>query len=385
MKELFFQVINTSIYTSIFLILIILFNNKFLTKYSHKFNYSILIIIILRLIFIIKININLPINYFSILKENNFNSKIYYIEPSISNLSSFDFINIFSILWIIGVCIIILYHVYFEFMFYFRIKRNINWSQNSKFQKILNEQIIINKINSNINVYVVKGVPTPFLIGIIKNAIIIPENNYTEEDLKWIFNHELIHFKRKDNILKLLMILALALHWFNPLIYILRRLFFEQCELSCDEQVIKDAEIKEIKEYSLILINSIKYKNELKISLMSSKFSNKKINIIKRRIESMLNLKSKKNGLLFGAFIFFVVGGTIFSFNSNNVFADTPEDNGVKNYTFVETPTTAQEIPRETGISAVTIKADSTIVEYNDGQIKEFDNNEYKINATVLE
>ena len=270
-------------------------------------------------------------------------------------------------------------------MFYFRIKRNINWSQNSKFQKILNEQIIINKINSNINVYVVKGVPTPFLIGIIKNAIIIPENNYTEEDLKWIFNHELIHFKRKDNILKLLLILALALHWFNPLIYILRRLFFEQCELSCDEQVIKDAEIKEIKEYSLILINSIKYKNELKISLMSSKFSNKKINIIKRRIESMLNLKSKKNGLLFGAFIFFVVGGTIFSFNSNNVFADTPEDNGVKNYTFVETPTTAQEIPRETGISAVTIKADSTIVEYNDGQIKEFDNNEYKINATVLE
>lgn len=385
MKELFFQVINTSIYTSIFLILIILFNNKFLTKYSHKFNYSILIIIILRLIFIIKININLPINYFSILKENNFNSKIYYIEPSISNLSSFDFINIFSILWIIGVCIIILYHVYFQFMFYFRIKRNINWSQNSKFQKILNEQIIINKINSNINVYVVKGVPTPFLIGIIKNAIIIPENNYTEEDLKWIFNHELIHFKRKDNILKLLMILALALHWFNPLIYILRRLFFEQCELSCDEQVIKDAEIKEIKEYSLILINSIKYKNELKISLMSSKFSNKKINIIKRRIESMLNLKSKKNGLLFGAFIFFVVGGTIFSFNSNNVFADTPEDNEVKNYTFVETPTTAQEIPRETGISAVTIKADSTIVEYNDGQIKEFDNNEYKINATVLE
>lgn len=385
MKELFFQVINTSIYTSIFLILIILFNNKFLTKYSHKFNYSILIIIILRLIFIIKININLPINYFSILKENNFNSKIYYIEPSISNLSSFDFINIFSILWIIGVCIIILYHVYFQFMFYFRIKRNINWSQNSKFQKILNEQIIINKINSNINVYVAKGVPTPFLIGIIKNAIIIPENNYTEEDLKWIFNHELIHFKRKDNILKLLMILALALHWFNPLIYILRRLFFEQCELSCDEQVIKDAEIKEIKEYSLILINSIKYKNELKISLMSSKFSNKKINIIKRRIESMLNLKSKKNGLLFGAFIFFVVGGTIFSFNSNNVFADTPEDNGVKNYTFVETPTTAQEIPRETGISAVTIKADSTIVEYNDGQIKEFDNNEYKINATVLE
>ena len=43
-------------------------------------------------------NIKEAINYFSILKENNFNSKIYYIEPSISNLSSFDFINIFSII-----------------------------------------------------------------------------------------------------------------------------------------------------------------------------------------------------------------------------------------------------------------------------------------------
>lgn len=368
MKELFLQVINTSIYTSIFIILIILFNNKFLIKYSNKFNYYILVILILRLLFIIKININISINYFSNLKE-----------------------NIFSILWIIGVSIIILYYVYFQFMFYFRIKRNINWSKNSKFQKILNDQIIINKINKNINVYAVKGVPTPFLMGIIKSTIIIPENDYSEEELKWIFNHELIHFKRKDNILKLLMLLmllmllALALHWFNPLIYTLRRIFYEQCELSCDEQVIKNSELKEIKEYSLLLINSIKYKNELKMSLISSKFTNKNLNIIKRRVESMLNLKTKKNGILFGAFVFFVVGGTVFSFNSNSVFADTPEDNGVKNYTFVESPIDAKEIPRESGISSVILKADSTIVEYKDGQIKEFDNSEYKLTGTVVE
>lgn len=385
MTELFLQVINTSIYTSIFIILIILFSNKFLIKYSHKFNYYILIIIILRLLFITKININVPINAFSILKENIFNNKIYYSRTAIGNLRTVDLINVFSILWIIVVSIIILYYVYFQFMFYFKIKRNINWSKNSKFQKILNDQIIINKINKNINVYVVKGAPTPFLIGIIKNAIIIPENDYTKEELKWIFNHELIHFKRKDNILKLLMVLALAFHWFNPLIYILRRSFYEQCELSCDEQVIKNSDIKEIKEYSLLLINSIKYKNELKMSLISSKFTNKNLNVIKRRVESMLNLKTKKNGILFGAFIFFVVGGTVFSFNSNNVFADTPQENGIENYTFVESPISAKEIPRESGISEVILKADSTIVEYKDGQIKEFDNNEYKISGTVVE
>lgn len=385
MKELFLQVINTSIYTSIFIILIILFNNRFLIKYSHKFNYYILVILILRLLFITKININLPINYFSNLKENIFNNKIYYIGTSINNLGRVDFINIFSILWIIGGSIIILYYVYFQFMFYFRIKRNVNWSKNSKFQKILNDQIIINKINKNINVYAVKGAPTPFLMGIIKSTIIIPENDYTDEELKWIFTHELIHFKRKDNILKLLMILALAVHWFNPLIYILRGVFYEQCELSCDEQVIKNSELKEIKEYSLLLINSIKYKNELKMSLISSKFTNKNLNTIKRRVESMLNLKAKKNGILFGAFVFFVVGGTVFSFNSNNVFADTPEENGVKNYTFVESPIDAKEIPRESGISSVILKADSTIVEYKDGQIKEFDNSEYKLTGTVVE
>ena len=385
MKELFLQVINTSIYTSIFIILIILFNNRFLIKYSHKFNYYILVILILRLLFITKININLPINYFSNLKENIFNNKIYYIGTSINNLGRVDFINIFSILWIIGGSIIILYYVYFQFMFYFRIKRNVNLSKNRKFQKILNDQIIINKINKNINVYAVKGAPTPFLMGVIKSTIIIPENDYTEEELKWIFTHELIHFKRKDNILKLLMVLALAVHWFNPLIYILRGVFYEQCELSCGEQVIKNSEIKEIKEYSLLLINSIKYKNELKMSLISSKFTNKNLNTIKRRVESMLNLKAKKNGILFGAFVFFVVGGTVFSFNSNNVFADTPEENGVKNYTFVESPIDAKEIPRESGISSVILKADSTIVEYKDGQIKEFDNSEYKLTGTVVE
>ena len=179
------------------------------------------------------------------------------------------------------------------------------------------------------------------------------------------------------------MIFALALHWFNPFVYILRKFFYEQCELSCDEQVIKNIEIMEVKEYALLLLNSVKYKNNLRISAMSSELMSKKINITKRRIESMLNLKTKKKGTLIVAMALLVIGGTIFA--NNTAFADTPQDNGIENYTFIESPENAKEIPNRENISAVTLYSDSIEVEYTDGTKQVFSNSDYSLNLKVAE
>lgn len=384
MKELFGEVLYTSVLGSILISIIMITNNKFLTKYSYTLNYFLSVVVIIRMLFITKIEINIPIaNEIFINKTSISNLNYYLFKASTNSKATFDYINILSIVWLIGAVIIIIYYAYFYFIFYFKLTSNIQTNRNNNLQKLLNNQVRAKGINKNIKVNVVNGIPSPLIIGILKNTIVIPSNNYTEKELKFIFNHELTHIKRKDNLLKLLMIFALALHWFNPFVYILRKFFYEQCELSCDEQVIKNIEIMEVKEYALLLLNSVKYKNNLRISAMSSELTSKKINITKRRIESMLNLKTKKKGTLIAAMTLLVIGGTIFA--NNTAFADTPKDHGIENYTFIESPENAKEIPNKENISAVTIYSDSIEVEYTDGTKQEFSNSDYSLNLKVAE
>ncbi|WP_370831186.1 M56 family metallopeptidase [Clostridium sp.] len=384
MKELFLQVLYTSVLGSILISIIMITNNKLLTKYSYTLNYFLSIIVIIRMLFIAKIEINMPIlNKIFTNKEGINNLNYYLFKASTDSKLTFDYINIISIVWLIGAVIIIIYYAYFQFIFYFKLTSNIQTNRNNNLQKLLNNQVRAKGISKNIKVNVVNGIPSPLIIGILKNTIVIPSNNYTEKELKFIFNHEITHIKRKDNLLKLLMIFALALHWFNPFVYILRKFFYEQCELSCDEQVIKNIEIMEVKEYALLLLNSIKYKNNLRISAMSSELTSKKINITKRRIESMLNLKTKKKGTLIATMSLLVIGGTIFA--NSTAFADTQQDNGIENYTFIESPENAKEIPNRDNISAVTLYSDSVEVEYTDGTKQVFSNSDYSLNLKAAE
>lgn len=384
MKELFLQVLYTSVLGSILISIIMITNNKLLKKYSYTLNYFLSIVVIIRMLFIAKIEINMPIlNKIFTNKEGINNLNYYLFKASTDSKVTFDYINIISIVWLIGAVIIIIYYAYFQFIFYFKITSNIQTNRNNNLQKLLNTQARAKGISKNIKVNVVNGIPSPLIIGILKNTIVIPSNNYTEKELKFIFNHEITHIKRKDNLLKLLMIFALALHWFNPFVYILRKFFYEQCELSCDEQVINNIEIMEVKEYALLLLNSIKYKNNLRISAMSSELTSKKINITKRRIESMLNLKTKKKGTLIATMSLLVIGGTIFA--NSTAFADTPQDNGIENYTFIESPENAKEIPNRENISVVTLYSDYVEVEYTDGTKQVFSNSDYSLNLKAAE
>ncbi|MCL2152890.1 MAG: DUF4362 domain-containing protein [Oscillospiraceae bacterium] len=79
---------------------------------------------------------------------------------------------------------------------------------------------------------------TPMLIGVLHPMIILPDRDYTDEQLHSVLRHELTHHKRKDVFIKWLSVLACAVHWFNPIIWLVRREIDHACELACDEAVI---------------------------------------------------------------------------------------------------------------------------------------------------
>ncbi|WP_242824459.1 M56 family metallopeptidase, partial [Clostridium botulinum] len=133
----------------------------------------------------------------------------------------------------------------------------------------------------------------PFGVGILSPSVVLPKVSYNPTELKIILTHELMHFKKHDLPYKSLLVFVKILHWFNPLVYAMCNIINLDCELACDESLVKDLGIEERKLYAMTLINSIRVRKKsiLKSDIVTS-FNNK--SILKRRIGNMLDLKNKK-------------------------------------------------------------------------------------------
>jgi beta-lactamase regulating signal transducer with metallopeptidase domain len=93
-------------------------------------------------------------------------------------------------------------------------------------------------IDCKIPVYYSAKATTPMLVGLFRPKIILPDREYSDEQLQAVLLHELTHLRRKDILVKWLSCLACAVHWFNPFVWLVRREIDRACELSCDEAVI---------------------------------------------------------------------------------------------------------------------------------------------------
>lgn len=95
----------------------------------------------------------------------------------------------------------------------------------------------------------VPGLPSPMLVGILFPVVCLPDPSLSQDHLRMILLHELTHYKRKDLLLKWLALLVNALHWFNPLAYLLTRSLGQACEDACDRDVTRDMTLQERKLY----------------------------------------------------------------------------------------------------------------------------------------
>lgn len=86
-------------------------------------------------------------------------------------------------------------------------------------------------------VYEAAGIPTPFVLGLLRPCIYLPVG-LTGAERAHVLAHERAHIRRLDHVTRLLAHLALCLHWWNPLVWLAFRLSARDMELSCDERVL---------------------------------------------------------------------------------------------------------------------------------------------------
>ena len=70
--------------------------------------------------------------------------------------------------------------------------------------------------------------------------IVLPRMDNSDDELAMLLRHELIHCKRHDVFMKILVRFVQKVHWFNPVIFFFSRKFCEECEYTCDMEVVRN-------------------------------------------------------------------------------------------------------------------------------------------------
>lgn len=138
------------------------------------------------------------------------------------------------------------------------------------------------------HIYECDGIASPFVMGFVKPRIYLPSD--LEPEL-WssVVLHEQAHVKRNDPMWRCISLLLLGIHWFNPLVWISYVLFCRDMELACDEQVIKEMNLPEKKEYARALLScSVKGRYVMRAPLAFAQIG------VKERVVAMAKYQSPK-------------------------------------------------------------------------------------------
>ncbi len=141
-----------------------------------------------------------------------------------------------------------------------------------------------------ISVRVYGGSSSPFMLGIFRPTLILPDRDLSREQLRNILLHEMTHFRRKDIIYKWLAVFVKCMHWFNPVIYYVVRQINTECEISCDLAVVGRMNEDEQMGYVHTILSLLSGNKTKAIPFTTGMTGNKKV--LKRRFEEM---KNKRN------------------------------------------------------------------------------------------
>ncbi|MDR2752298.1 MAG: M56 family metallopeptidase [Clostridiales bacterium] len=137
---------------------------------------------------------------------------------------------------------------------------------------------------------------TPMILGVAKAVVILPALAYSDAELEMALAHELAHFRRRDTFVKLLLLLARAAHWFNPLVHLMAKDLEELCESSCDECVVSGMGKADRKLYGELILSTLERGTLSRASLASGMGSAGRN--VKRRLLKMLNYKRTKKSIV---------------------------------------------------------------------------------------
>ncbi len=296
-------------------------------RYSAKWLYYAWLVIIIGLIIpyrfhpdtaLIKMDAT-PSYIQQIMTENAVNTADAAVQTQavLKEFTTITWYQIAGCIWVAGVIVFIIYHGRKHFRF---IKMVNRWGEQT-----INPQVFeaLQRIKSDIGIakevrlQICSSVSSPMVLGFISPVIILPQADFSMGELSHILRHELVHLKRKDLWYKSLVFIAAAIHWFNPVSYLMAKAIAAQCEISCDAEVVKNSDMGGRQQYCETIIGVIKNQSRMQTAFSTNFYGGKKG--MKNRIFSIMDTTKKKAGVIFLCLILIgtVCAGVAFAANND--------------------------------------------------------------------
>lgn len=152
-----------------------------------------------------------------------------------------DFLTAAKWVWLAGMILFLGYHFLSNYTFRRYVRR---WGRATRDREL---KALVARAKKNAGVkcplrlLILKDVGSPMVMGIRRPTLILPQEDWDTTELYYVLRHEMTHLKRKDAIYKALLLLCNAVHWFNPLVWVMRIRAYQDLEISCDMTVVSGA------------------------------------------------------------------------------------------------------------------------------------------------
>lgn len=198
--------------------------------------------------------------------------------------------------------------------------------------------------SGKINIYKTEIVDSACLYGVVRPAVYVNDN---AGDNEFIINHELTHYRHRDNWWALVRMLCVCIYWFNPLVWVAAHFHKEDCELFCDEAVIRNCSASERQKYGEVLLNAAARRSGRLSDIYLLSGASSGYRELKRRIERIAGSRKTYKSAAF-VLIMIVVAVTVLAFGGGSVKGssklpesiiedDTQKDNDkMQNYLITE-------------------------------------------------
>ena len=217
-----------------------------------------------------------------------------------------DVTDILLTLWLAGVIACVLW----QGIGYYRLIRSLKGTscsvERADLHTILQEQCADLVIDREIPLRVSSAADCPMLAGFIHPTLYLPDERISRTDAVFIFRHELTHYKHGDLWLKLLLLAARCLHWFNPLVHLIERFAQEDIEAACDDAVVRGHDGAYRRAYGETILRSAIAQVQKRKALVSCFGDDKKT--LMRRFEGLFDKSVKKRGVALVVMIALLVG-----------------------------------------------------------------------------
>ncbi len=285
-QKIFINILYMAFIASFVAIVILLLRKIFDKKISPKWKFSMWMLLLISLIVPFRItlysrneHLNTIANFTNLLERMKISFSYNYYG------------KVLMYIWLVGMTVLAI--IYLFNVIKMKLKIGKEEIKEERILRILEEAKQSLKIKRHIKLIKQKHKIVPCIYGILRPEILLTQEvlEKSDEVLRYIFMHELAHYKRKDTLLNFILLLITFVYWFNPILWFCFKQVRQDMELKTDELVIKNIPRNKDKEYAKALVSLLPISEEEKITNRLLYVTDSKKNM-ERRIK-MIKLSDK--------------------------------------------------------------------------------------------